>query len=214
MFVVLALFGGGCNEGQINRTIPPITGLVGGPTATNGAGIVSVEIRADALSAEVGTSITLENLSRAAETDTVEANAQPFVLLTTQGDIGDTLLVSLTHPEQGPISREFEVPSPTIVDVRNPEASEPVITAGALAQITGEGFCHVALANEVFMAPVGTPEGEVVPIQGETRPGVILFTVPGTFTPGQYTVTVAVAESEGIVEGYVSEPFTVELVTP
>lgn len=210
--LAIASVGLGCNDGVLNPTIPPITGLVGGPTATNGAGIVSMEIRADALSAEVGTQITMENLSRPAETAAVEASGQPFELLLTQGDVGDTLRVTLTHPEQGLVSREFEVPSPTIADVRNPGASEPVINAGALAQITGEGFCHVALANDVLMAPVDLPEEQLVPIQGETRPGVILFTVPAGYAPGQYTVRVAVAESEGILELYSSDPFTVELV--
>lgn len=201
----------GCNNGDVTKgqTVPPIAGIVGGPDAPGGGGSVGIEIRADADQVVGNTEITVTNESFETE-DAValvpEAGAE-FVTLSVKGDVGHELRVSLTHPEEGPISRVFEVAPPDISEVRDPLGTEPVIHAGALALITGSGFCLAVECNVVLFDAtllVSTAEGE-------PRPGVLYFTVPAGADPGPHTVRVATAGTEGGEEHYVSEPFVVTL---
>lgn len=201
----------GCNNGDVTKgqTVPPIAGIVGGPDAPGGGGSVGIEIRADAERVVGNTEITVSNESFEAEDAVVvvpEAGAE-FITLSVKGDVGHELRVSLTHPEEGHISRVFEVAPPEITEVRDPLGTEPVIHAGMLALISGSGFCLAAECNAVlFDSTLLAPAAE-----GEPRPGVLHFTVPVGAATGPHTVRVATAGTEGGDEHYVSEPFTVTL---
>lgn len=211
--VLAALTMTGCNDDVLHPTIPPITGIVGGPTAGNGTGSVAVEVRADELSAVIGTQIQVQNLSRVTEAATAEANGSTFQTLIIGGDVGDTLRVTLTHPDEGVVNRDFEVPRPTINDVRDTNETASVIYPGGVAQVTGEGFCHAAEANTIILE---LPDGstQLLGVQVEPRPGLVFFEVPVELDPGTYKVRVATAGTEGQSPTYVSDPFTVELLAP
>ena len=211
--LVLAIGGGsGCNEGDVTKgnTVPPIAGIVGGPDTPDGSGDVAVEVRADEASAVPGTQVVVVNLSREVDDEvaTVPVEGAEFLEFFVQGDVGDELEISLTHPEEGEISREYEVTPPQIHEVRDPEGPDPVIRAGVPAQITGSGFCVSLDCNTIFF------DGAPLPNTEEARPGLLYFMVPGTALPGPHTVRVAVAGDDGTDDRYVSEGFTVTLVSP
>lgn len=199
----------GCNDGDVTKggSVPPIAGVVGGPDAPGGTGQVGVEIRADAESVVPETEIRLENLDRSVLDGVAEVPAEPvdFVHLKVQGDVGDELRVTLEHPTEGVISRDYVVTPPKITEVRDPEGLDPVIHAGAAAQITGSGFCAAAECNVVVF------DSTHVAILEEARPGLLFFMVPAAADVGTHTVRVAVAGTEGADEDYVSAPFTVTL---
>lgn len=199
----------GCNDGDVTKggSVPPIAGVVGGPDAPGGTGVVGVEIRADETSVVPETEIHVENLDRSVLDAVAEvpAGTVDFVSLKVQADVGDVLRVTLQHPAEGEISRDFEVVPPMIEEVRDPDGPEPVIHAGLPAQITGHGFCVGIDCNVILFGALELPNLE------DARPGVLYFMVPADADPGTHTVRVAVAGTEGDHDPYVSLPFTVTL---
>ena len=201
-----------CNNGDVtkNQTVPPIAGVVGGPDQSGGAGQVGMEIGADEGSIVTPGAILLENLSRDVEDVVTEVpdGGSEFVFMKIAADVGDELQVSLDHPEEGHVSRVFEVGPPEIDEVRDPEGPEPVIHAGLPAQINGSGFCTLGGCNAVLF------DSTVVATNEEPRPGLLFFTVPAGAALGNHTIRVATAGTEGNSEGYVSDAFTVTLTAP
>ena len=204
-FAALTLGTAACNEGAVNGTVPPIAGVVGGPDAQEGNGTVASEIETDGEHADPSEPVTVENLSREVEPGTAEILG-PHTLVLVKGDVGDTLRVTLKHPTEGEVSRNFEVGSPDINEVRDPDGPEQVIHANQPAIITGSGFCISLGCNTVIF------DGNLIATVEEPRPGLLYFNVPPGTSVGNHTVRVAVAGTEGGVAEYLSNEFTVELV--
>ena len=200
----------GCNSGDVTKssTVPPIAGVVGGPDAPGGTGAVGVEVRADAASVVSPSAIVVKNLDRDTEDGIAEVpeGGLEFALLSIKGDVGDRLRVTLEHPDEGTISRDFEITPPKITEVRDPEGPEPVIHAGVAAQITGSGFSTGLGASSVEL------DGAThIETSEEVRPGLLYFMVPPGALPGTHTVRVLSAGTEGGDASYASEEFTVTL---
>lgn len=209
MGMVVWLAVAGCNDGNVTKgsTVPPIAGIIGGPDQPGGAGQVPAEVRADVHSVVPLTTIRLENLSREVEdaVETVPDGGAEFLTLLVTGDVGDELRVSLTHPEEGAIARDFEVTRPQISEVRDPAGPLPVIHAGVAAQVSGSGYCVAAGCNKILL------DSSPLAIMEEPRPGLLYFQVPPGTAPGTHAIRVAVAQTEGAEPSYVSVPFTVTL---
>lgn len=205
-FVVLAA--SACNDGDVTKgsTVPPIAGIVGGPSAGGGAGEVGMEIEADEDSVVLPGEIVVKNLSREEVDDVVTpvpGENGEFVFVKIQADVGDEIAVSLEHPEEGHITRVFEVGPPEIEEVRDPEGPDPVIHAGLAAQISGSGFCSALDCNTVLF------DSTHIATNADPRPGLLYFTVPAGVALGEHTVRVATGGTDGGNEAYLSDPFTV-----
>ena len=205
----VALVASACNDGDVTKgsTVPPIAGIVGGPSAGGGAGEVGMEIEADEGSVVLPGEIVVKNLSRevADVVTPVPGENGEFVFVKIQADVGDELEVSLEHPEEGHVTRVFEVGSPEIEEVRDPEGPQTVIHAGLAAQISGSGFCSTLDCNAVLF------DSTHVATNAEPRPGLLYFTVPAGAALGEHTVRVATAGTEGGDEDYLSDSFTVSV---
>lgn len=195
-----------CNNDKVNRSIPPIAGITGGPDAPNGTGNVSMQVQSDAASAEPTSTITVENLTRGTH-GSAPAGGE-HVVIPLGGDVGDHLRVFLTHPVDGPISRDFTVSSPVVHDVVDADTLSPTLRLGKTAQVQGEGFCATAGCDRVILRNgVST---YLIPTSGDAPlPGLLVFVVPtnqGIAATSGYTLQISVAGTHGEVDQYVSAP--------
>lgn len=209
---VLAAFavGAGCNDGQVNRTIPPVAGIAGGPTAANQQGVVAVEIQTPDETVAPGTFLTIANADHEEyeHGETLHEAGDPFGIVSVRGDVGDEVVVTFEHTNGGTRSVPFTIPSPRIFEIRGGAQTEPVIFAGEPAGIYGEGFCGNTTCNRIYF------DGTALSTIEQPRPGLVYFVVPTNATLGMHTVSVNVAGIEGEDPHYSSPGFQVELVAP
>lgn len=195
-----------CNTDKVNRSIPPIAGLTGGPDAPDATGNVFMQVQSDAASAEPTSTITVENLTRGTHGSAVAGGEH--VVIPLGGDVGDHLRVSLTHPVDGPVSRDFTVSSPVVHDVLEADTLSPTLQLGRAAQVQGEGFCATAGCDLVLLSD-GT-NNYVIPTTGDAPlPGLLVFVVPtnqGIAATSGYTLRISIAGTHGEVDKYVSAP--------
>lgn len=213
---LLGMLVGCSNEGGLNRSIPPIAGVVGGPDEPDGQGMVAVEIQSDESSAIPGTEIRVHNADHATADIVVVASAEvPLQHLLIQADVGDRLRIDLTHPD-GETSAVFAVPRPRIAEARGVLeggvfSAPGTVVRGRVARLQGVGFCHTDACNGI------TVDGGVTPLATveDERPTEIYFFVStnGALTAGAHTIRVNIATGAG-GEPYLSNAYTVTVLDP
>ena len=195
-----------CNDGGVNRSIPPIAGITGGPDAPNGTGDVSMQVQSDAASAVPGSTITVDNLTRGSHGDTTASGEH--VVIPLGGDVGDQLRVTLQHPVDGQISRDFVVSSPVVDDVIDADTLSSTLRLGHAAHVEGEGFC-ATVGCDLILLTNGSTTVEIPTTGDDVLPGLLVFVVPtnqGLAATSGYTLQVAVAGTHGETPKYVSAP--------
>lgn len=200
----------GCNNDSVNRSIPPIAGVVGGPTTPGGGGSVASEVT-DSGSLVAGSTITIRNLQNASTSSAV-ADGTGFKTISVTGDVGNTLRITVRDVDAGEISHDVPVPSPSIHGVLDSDTQHAgIVYFGRTAQIEGEGFCASATCNTIFVTQGSTTVPFVT--SGDARPGVLVFVATSSagLAPGDATVTVATAGTDGTQDAYTSAAFPVTL---
>src|SRR5438132_3351721 len=112
LFFCAAALLAGCNNDSVNKSIPPIAGVVGGPTAPGGSGAVATEV-ADSGALTIGSTITVRNLSNAS-TGTAISDGTGYKTVSVTGDVGNTLRLTVHDAAAGEISHDIDVPRSTI----------------------------------------------------------------------------------------------------
>lgn len=206
--VVLAVVSTACNNTDIkNRTIPPIAGVtVGGPTAQDGNGNVGVAVNEAEAEVVPGSTIQVLNVTRNVSSS-VEAAASPVpTVVPVQGDVGDTIRVTLQVQNFGSGSHDYDVPSPAITDVSSGAGADGAVLVGQHALITGEGFCHDVTAETVFIDGTALEPSAL----GDGTPTSLGFVVPATLsTAFTHTLQLTVAGAGTDVPKYASQPVTI-----
>ena len=203
--VLACLFATACNNTDVrNRTIPPIAGVtVGGPTAQNGAGQVSVSVNDADANVIAGQQIQLDNITRGGTTSAHASGTTDLLFI--PGDVGDTLRITLpTH--DGLVQRDYEVTRPTIAEISSGAGGNVVIT-NQVSAIIGNGFCTEA-SNDLVLIDGVTMNGGNIESSPAPAPGEIHYLIPATLdTSMSHTLTVVIDGADGADVKYASEPF-------